>query len=154
MFYARSSKTAVHNYSTMSVGYVIVCDRVTLSYESLCLASGRISPSSLYKLVVGFCQELILSRNNYAFVWMLFCWWSVYKWSLYSATPSLSHYAMMCSCELWPPATHRLLVHYLQHSLYHTYMYLFLVHSINIQTQSLHECGVYHYAEGGATEVL
>ena len=78
-----------------------MCDRVTLSPMNLytCLAPGSFSPSSLHKLVVGFCQEVILSRN------MLLCeCYFVDKVCTsdhsYSATLSLSHFAMMCSCEL------------------------------------------------------
>ena len=49
--------------------------------------------------LVGFCQEVILSRN------MLLCeCYFVDKVCTsdhsYSATLSLSHFAMMCSCEL------------------------------------------------------
>ena len=64
-----------------------------------CLTPGRFSPSSLHKLVVEFFQELILRRN------MLLC--ECYfvdevctSDHSYSATLSLSHFAMMCSCEL------------------------------------------------------
>ena len=86
--------------------------------------------------------EIYCACNDHLQVCLLVCSENDHWLSLHSATLNLSHFVMMCSCELWPPATHRLLVHYLQHSLvlYHTYMYLFLVHSINIQTQSLHEC--------------